>query len=283
MANQRPAFPMFFQSEPMILTDIENGSILFDNGGKSRSLASFYPSLATPSSNGGRRLMLPLEHAAAFLEEHSSSTRKGVLVGYTSDPFSPFDTRFHTALSWLEKLATLNAPVIIQTQSPLIVLALPVLQALSKNLTVAFGLQAFRNSLSRRLFPQQSLPEERIKACRALFRFGINTNTQVTPLIEGKNYYNEIQEYAATLDEISCSITLHNTRMAGNAGTTKGLSAINKNIQISDLSFSRILSRGKSRVIANAHLDLFHRLLRLAPRKVLSHTLFGTPVTAAAA
>lgn len=154
---------------------------------------------------------VPSESAKVCTEMPSfgSLEKSHVVVGFREDPFHPFDGRFERTLRLLEAIVEANPKhVTVQTRSPLIVLALPVLKSLGKNATVLIALEALSDSAQQHLMPDYPRPSERIKAARALKRFNIWTVVQAAPLVWQRNHQQELKCYAETLADICCEIRL---------------------------------------------------------------------------
>ena len=107
-----------------------------------------------------------------------------ICLGIMSDPFLPFEGKFHASLKFLE-LFTKYKPglLIVQTRSPLIVLAMPVLKKMGKNVSVTMALETHDAKVANRYTPGLPSIEERVKTINALRNFGIEVNIQVAPLL----------------------------------------------------------------------------------------------------
>ena len=104
-----------------------------------------------------------------------------VVFGCLSDPFIPFEGKFDAALRIIESLAALRPEkLVIQTRSPLIVLALPVLKSLGTNVSVTIALE---QEAGPNEYPGSSPVLERVKAARALKSLGVPVTIQVAPLL----------------------------------------------------------------------------------------------------
>jgi len=110
-----------------------------------------------------------------------------LVVGAETDPMYPFNGRFDVMVKCLEEIAACPpAHLTIQTRSPLLVLALPLLKALGDKLTVVFAFEALNDQINQRFTPSLPRPSERMTAARTLNRFGIDVHLQVSPIVGGR-------------------------------------------------------------------------------------------------
>lgn len=200
-----------------------------------------------------------LQRAFEILEDYGSLSSTVVVLGMTSDPLHPFDGKFDVTLKLLEMIAARRPQyLVVQTRSPLIVLALPILKALGDRVSVTIALEAARDADNERLTPDQPRPSERIKAARALKRLGIETVVQVAPVIAADNTKRRIREFAAVIDEISCSVRI--TEYADIAGKP-----------------ARSRKRNSPRLLRDAHILLHEELHTIAPSKTVSWGFAASP------
>lgn len=128
-----------------------------------------------------------------------------IILGANSDPFYPFEGKFHFTLKVIEALCESQVQqIVIQTRSPLIVLALPLLSSLRDKLVITMALESRDEQLHLRHSPQFPRPAERIKAARALKRAGFTVAIQAAPPKDERN----IAGYASLIDELSSFIIL---------------------------------------------------------------------------
>lgn len=138
--------------------------------------------------------------AQVLLHEDSNSADSWtIILGAKSDPFIPFQGKFDSALRVIETMAALRPSMLfIQTRSPLIVLALPVLKSLGNAVCVTVALETVDETEAVRLTPSLPRPNERIKTARTLKNFGIRTLIQLAPTSS-----SSIKKLAATAVEIA--------------------------------------------------------------------------------
>lgn len=121
------------------------------------------------------------------LQKQSDWQSSHLVVGIETDPLYPFVGKFEVMVKCFEAIA--EAPpafLTIQTRSPLVVLALPLLKRLASCLKVVFAVEAINDSINQQYTPHLSRPSERITAARTLHRFGIDVLLQVAPIVGGR-------------------------------------------------------------------------------------------------
>ena len=127
--------------------------------------------------------------------------RSSVLYfGVTTDPFLPFQGKFDATMKFLD-LFNKYTPglLVVQTRSPLIVLAMPVLQKLGKHAAVTMGIETPVESIAQRYTPGLPRVEERFKAATALKRFGIEVTLQVAPVLPYGDWKKDANAFAEKL------------------------------------------------------------------------------------
>ena len=105
------------------------------------------------------------------------------IVGYNSDPFAAGENRFDIGLKLLELIAP-NRPALlcIQTRSPLITLATPLLRGMQDSVAISVAFETERDSIARRSTPELPRPSERLTLLKTLDSLGFYTVTQLKPL-----------------------------------------------------------------------------------------------------
>jgi len=152
------------------------------------------------------RYLLHEKNPLAELENHLMRlSRDGILgsaiihFGCTSDPFFPFDGKFDASMKFLELFQRYTpGMLVVQTRSPLIVIAMPVLKRLGKHASVTIGLETCLEESVARYTPAYPRVEERLKAATALRNFGVSVNMQVNPVLP----YGDWRRDAGTFAEI---------------------------------------------------------------------------------
>lgn len=174
----------------LILVDLLNGALISERtvvfGHYSR------PNLKLPflveqsesdkiNTSSAQRLIRKMQRRKDWQESH-------LVVGIETDPLYPFVGKFEVMVRCFELIADCPpAFLTIQTRSPLIVLALPLLKRLAAKLKVVFAIEAINDSLNQQYTPHLARPSERITAARTLHRFGIDVQLQVAPIVGGRS------------------------------------------------------------------------------------------------
>jgi hypothetical protein len=132
-----------------------------------------------------------------------------VIIGFEEDPCHPFAPRFERTMRLLEQLAQASPrSVTINTRSPLLVLALPVLKSFEERLTVNVALETHDDEFAQRYLPELPRPSERIKLIRALKTFEINVTIQVSPVVPQNRERKKSFELALQLRKLSCPMRI---------------------------------------------------------------------------
>jgi DNA repair photolyase len=123
-----------------------------------------------------------------------------IYLGTTTDPFFPFEGKFDASMKFLQ-LFTKYTPgmLIIQTRSPLIVLAMPVFKALGKRAAVTMAVETNLEESVRRYTPGLPQIADRLQAATALRRFGIEVSLQVSPVLPYGDWRGDARRFAQTL------------------------------------------------------------------------------------
>ncbi len=125
-----------------------------------------------------------------------------VYFGTTTDPFLPFEHKFDASMKFLDLFRRYTpGHLAIQTRSPLIVIAMPVLSKLGRNCSVTFGVETTLDESVRRYTPGLPRIEERLKAVTALRRFGIEVTLQASPVLPYGDWRSDAHRFAEMLVE----------------------------------------------------------------------------------
>ncbi len=146
--------------------------------------------------------------------ELMSLSQKGILgsshlvLGTTTDPFWPFDRKFDGTMKFLALFQRYVPGLLtVQTRSPLIVIAMPVLAQLGKRAAVTIGIETPNEEAVRLYTPGLPRAEERLKAARALKRFGVQVTLQVSPVLPYGDWKKDAVPFAEQL--ISAADYIH--------------------------------------------------------------------------
>ncbi|MBX7138153.1 MAG: hypothetical protein K1X83_09225 [Oligoflexia bacterium] len=123
-----------------------------------------------------------------------------IYFGVTTDPFLPFEGKFDASIKFLELFQKYTpGQLIVQTRSPLIVVAMPVLRRLGKHATVTLGLETDDEQALQRYTPGLPRASERLRTATALRRFGVEVNLQVSPVLPYGDWKKDACRFAQTL------------------------------------------------------------------------------------
>ena len=151
-----------------------------------------------------------LEHHLMRLSQNGDLGTCEIIFGCYSDPFFPFQGKFDLSIKALELFARyVPGHLTIQTRSPLLVIALPVLKRLGNKVTVSVAVETNDESSVCRYTPGLPRIEERLKMVTALRRFGVETAIQIAPVLPYGDWKEDAHKFAKTLIEHADFITVH--------------------------------------------------------------------------
>jgi len=136
-------------------------------------------------------------------------SRSTILFGNTVDPFHPFDGKFDTSMRLLELFKRYTPGMLyLQTRSPLVVIALPIFQHLGEACAVNIGIETHLERSCGHYTPGLPRVRDRVKTVRALQRFGVTTNIQVSPLLPYGQWRSSAMEFAEFLCQFDGSLSV---------------------------------------------------------------------------
>ena len=142
-------------------------------------------------------------------------SRAGILretvfyFGVHADPFHPFDGKFDASMRMLDLLKRFQPGMVyVQTRSPLLVLALPQLQALGDSVAVTIPIETTSEAMVQRYTPGLPRAEERLKVARTLVNLGVEVTLQVGPLLPYGDWKKDAPEMAEKLLSVGAPIVL---------------------------------------------------------------------------
>lgn len=148
-----------------------------------------------------------LETHLQRLSRQGVLSRAAIFFGSANDPMYPFEGKFDIALRLLEVFQRYPPGLLIlQTRSPLLVIAMTALKALSERLVVTIGVETNDEAAVRRYTPGLAAAEERLKMARTLKRFHIPVHLQVQPVLPYGDWKKDAAPLAATLIEASDAV-----------------------------------------------------------------------------
>lgn len=140
-------------------------------------------------------------------------SRQGVLrsaviyFGVSMDPFLPFDGKFEASMKFLALFERYTpGMLIVQTRSPLVVIAMPVFKKLGQKVAVTIAVETPLEEMVQRYTPGLPRVAERLKVATALRRFGVKVNMQVSPVLPYGDWKNDAANFAELLCEHADSL-----------------------------------------------------------------------------
>jgi DNA repair photolyase len=147
------------------------------------------------------------ENYAQALEQHLSQLhREGhlsstvVYFGTTADPFLSLHKKFDVTLSCLDLLEQYRPGfVVIQTRSPMVITALPMLKSLQDRSVVVVPIESHLESSIARYTPGQPRVAERLVAVDGLRKQGVKVDLSVSPVLPYGDFYRDAWDFAELL------------------------------------------------------------------------------------
>jgi hypothetical protein len=126
--------------------------------------------------------------------------RSTIYFGVTTDPFYPFDGKFDASMRFLEIFQRyVPGQLVVQTRSPLLVIAMPIFTRLKQHAAVTIGIETPDENMVERYTPGLPRVEERLKTATALRRFGVEVTLQVSPLLPYGDWRKDAAGFAELL------------------------------------------------------------------------------------
>lgn len=143
-----------------------------------------------------------LERHLMRLSNQGTLRSSSIYFGTTTDPFLPFEHKFDASMKFLDLFRRYTpGHLTIQTRSPLIVIAMPVLAKLGIHCSVTFGLETLLDEAVRRYTPGLPRVDERLKAIATLRRFGVEVTVQAAPVLPYGEWKTDAARFAEMLVE----------------------------------------------------------------------------------
>lgn len=159
-------------------------------------LARLRSRYALHKSNPLHELELHLQR----LSRQGQLNRSAIYLGTTTDPFYPFEGKFDASMKFLELFQRYTpGMLVVQTRSPLIVIALPVFKRLGRHAAVTIGIETHLEDSVARYTPGLPRVTERLKTASALRRFGVEVSLQVSPVLPYGDWKADAGKFAEIL------------------------------------------------------------------------------------
>ena len=167
----------------------------------SLAIPDFSKKLSPRSRHAGRTSehFIELEQRLQLLYLKGELENSCIYLGVQTDPFFPFEGKFDVTIKLLKLLEKYKpSRLVIQTRSPLIVIAIGSLKALADRVSVTMVLETCSDKIAARYTPEFPSVTERVKAMSALKRFNISVDAQVAPMLP----YGKMAEDAGKFADI---------------------------------------------------------------------------------
>lgn len=146
--------------------------------------------------------MAALERHLMRLSTQGMLGRSIIHFGTCCDPFWPFEGRFDVSMKFLQLfLRYTPGMLIVQTRSPLVVLAMPVLKRLNARALVNIAIESPLDEVVSRYTPGLPRIGERFRVCTALRRLGVKVGIQVAPVLPYGDFREDAHSFANAICE----------------------------------------------------------------------------------
>jgi DNA repair photolyase len=150
-----------------------------------------------------------LEKQLIRLSQRGILRRSLIYFGVATDPFFPFEGKFDASMKFLQLFQRYTpGALVIQTRSPLLVIAMPVLTKLAEHVTVTYALESSREDSISRYTPGAPRVAERVRAITALRRFGVQVTIQASPILPYGDWKRDAGEFADLINAHADSIVI---------------------------------------------------------------------------
>lgn len=184
-----------------------------------------------------------------------------IYFGTTTDPFQPFEGKFDASMKFLELFRRYTPGLlVVQTRSPLVVIAMPVFRKLGVHAAVTIGIETNINEMAQRYTPNLPRVEERLKAARALRNFGVEVTLQVGPVLPYGDWKKDARPFAELLSDHGDYIYVQ--------PLTDGSEQRERQVRTTALAKRLAEDRRFQWLRPDAHIPLTNELEKIAPQKL---------------
>jgi hypothetical protein len=203
-----------------------------------------------------------LEKQLSRLSKQGVLSSSTVYFGTTTDPFLPFEGKFDASMKFLDIFQRYQpGMLVIQTRSPLVVIAMPVLRKLGKQAAVTIGIETCDEKMVQRYTPTLPRVQERLKTANALRNFGIEVTLQVSPVLP----YGDWKEDAPYFARMLCG----HADYVHIRPLTDGTPKVERQIRNLSVSKSLAMDRKFHWLRPDSALPLLNAVEQIAPEKLL--------------
>lgn len=171
-----------------------------------------------------------LEGRLSLMQRKGELAQTVIYFGVNADPFHPFESRFDASMKFLNLFERFSAgQLVLQTRSPLLVVAMPVLRKLGSRLIVTIPVETSSPEAVAKYTPHLPKLSERLRVASILRKFGIKVHLQVAPMLPYGDIKKDAAAFAAMLISHSDYISIKPLRDGEEARTRRTVpSVINK-------------------------------------------------------
>ncbi len=214
------------------------------------------------------RYVLNPRNPFAELEAHLTRlARQGVLrsstvyLGTSTDPFFPFEGKFDSSMKFLQLFQKYTPGLlVVQTRSPLIVIAMPVFKKLGVQAAVTIGIETNQEEVVERYTPGLPRVGERLKTAAALRKLGVEVTLQVCPVLPYGDWRADAHSFAELLAAHADYIYVRSI--------TDGSERVEKKIRNSTLSRRLVEDRKFHYLRPDSANPLITAIEKIAPEKL---------------
>ena len=189
-----------------------------------------------------------------------------IYLGTTSDPFHPFAGKFDASMKFLELFMRYTpGKLVVQTRSPLVVIAMPVFRKLGHHASVTIGVETCLEDSVSKYTPGLPRVDERLKAATALRRFGIPVTLQVSPVLPYGDWRADAGRFAEMLVENGDYIYIRSI--------TDGTDRVERQIRATNLAKRLAEDRKFHFLRPDTAVPLFNAIEAIAPEKLKAPNL----------
>lgn len=143
-----------------------------------------------------------LERSLMRLSRQGVLSSATIYFGTSTDPFFPFDGKFDASMKFLQLFERyVPGLLVIQTRSPLVVIAMPILRKLGRHVAVTIPIETHLEEAVQRYTPGLPQVAERLKTACALRNLGVEVTLQVSPLLPYGDWKKDAAAFAKVLVE----------------------------------------------------------------------------------
>lgn len=202
-----------------------------------------------------------LEHHLSQLHHSGLLSQAVIFFGVTSDPFMSLHKKFDVTMACLELFENYTPGLlVIQTRSPMVVSALPLLKMLGDKVIVSIPVESRLESAIVRYTPGQPKISERLVAADGLKKQGVRVNLVAAPILPYGDFYRDAWEFAELLDRHSDYISI--------GCLASGHSAEESQLKTLPVAQKLVADNNLRLLRPHSYQNLYYALRIIAPKKL---------------